>query len=152
MPRRNVGLPGAWTVLLLRAVVVHPAGCGLPSPCCGETAVAFRASKPLGTRNELVFVAAFPRPTRSRDYVSPATSLRRRKARYRLGGLTLRRAGLAPAGRCTEFHEVIATSILSDQPCLVTLNDLAADEFLSLEIWRWTTGRAMNGLEIRSTW
>ena len=32
LPRRNVGLPGAWTVLLLRAVVVHPAGCGSPSP------------------------------------------------------------------------------------------------------------------------
>ena len=27
-----MGLPGAWTVLLLRAVVVHPAGSGFPSP------------------------------------------------------------------------------------------------------------------------
>ena len=55
-----MGLPGAWTVLLLRAVVVHPAGCGLPSPCCGETAVAFGVSNPLGTRNDIVFIAAFP--------------------------------------------------------------------------------------------
>ena len=35
----------------------------------------------------------------------------RRKARYRPGGLTLRRAGFAPAGRQTRFHGVIAYSI-----------------------------------------
>ena len=55
-----MGLPGAWTVLLLRAVVVHPAGCGPSSPCCGENAVAFGESDTLGTRVEIVFVAAFP--------------------------------------------------------------------------------------------
>jgi len=55
-----VGLPGVWTVLLLRAVVVHPAGCALPSPCCGETAVAFGEINPLGTRDDVIFVAAFP--------------------------------------------------------------------------------------------
>ena len=32
LPRRNVGLPGSWVILFLRAVVVHPAGCDLPSP------------------------------------------------------------------------------------------------------------------------
>jgi len=31
-PRRNAGLPGSWAVLFLRAKVVHPAGCSLPSP------------------------------------------------------------------------------------------------------------------------
>ena len=55
-----MGLPGAWTVLSLRAGVVHPAGCALPSPCCGETAVAFGQIDTLGTRDEIVFVAAFP--------------------------------------------------------------------------------------------
>ena len=69
-----MGLPGAWTVLLLRAVVVHPAGCDLPSPCCGQTAVAFKKSNSLGTRDDEVFVAAFPRPTRSRTYASPTAS------------------------------------------------------------------------------
>ena len=60
VPRRYWGLPVAWTVLLLRAVVVHPVGCGLPSPCCGEIAVAFGQSNALGTRDDIVFVAAFP--------------------------------------------------------------------------------------------
>ncbi len=55
-----MGLPGAWIVLLLRAVVVHPAGCDLPSPYCGQTAVAFKESNPLGTRNDIIFVAACP--------------------------------------------------------------------------------------------
>jgi hypothetical protein len=55
-----VGLPGFWTVLLLRAVVVHPAGCDPPSPWCGEIAIAFGTSNTLGTRDDLVFVAAFP--------------------------------------------------------------------------------------------
>jgi hypothetical protein len=36
----------------------------------------------------------------------------RRKVRYLLGGLTLRRAGFAPAGRQTEFRETIAFSLL----------------------------------------
>jgi hypothetical protein len=41
VPRRNGGLPGYWTVLLLRAVVVRPAGCVLPSPDIGQDAVVF---------------------------------------------------------------------------------------------------------------
>ena len=55
-----MGLPGVWTVLLLRAVVVHPAGCSLSPPYCGETAIAFEEFDPLGTRDDVVFVAAFP--------------------------------------------------------------------------------------------
>ena len=55
-----MGLPGAWTVLLLRAVVVHPAGCEFSSPCRGETAVAFEGHDPLDIRDDIVFVAAFP--------------------------------------------------------------------------------------------
>jgi len=43
----------------------------------------------------------------------------RRKARYRLGGLTLGRAGIAPAGRSTEFHGLSHRSLPSDQPSLV---------------------------------
>src|SRR5262249_21264153 len=37
------------------------------------------------------------------------------------GGLTLGRAGFAPAGRHTKFHEVIASSLPFDRHCLVAL-------------------------------
>ena len=109
LPRRNVGLPGVWTVPLLRAVVVHPAGCALPKPFCGEAAIALGQSNALGTRDGLVFVAAFPTAhTLARLRIAGRVAARRRKTGYRLGGLTPRRTGLAPAGRCTEFHEIIA--------------------------------------------
>ena len=55
-----MGLPGSWIVRLLRAVVVHPAGCCLSLPSCGETAIAFGLFDILGTREKLVFVAAYP--------------------------------------------------------------------------------------------
>jgi len=40
------------------------------------------------------------------------------------GGLTLGRAGCAPAGRRTKFHEGIVSSLPFDQHCLVALNFL----------------------------
>jgi len=43
---------------------------------------------------------------------------------YRLGRLTLSRAGFAPAGRQTKFHEGIVSSLPFDQHCLVALNFL----------------------------
>jgi len=55
-----VGLPGAWAVLLLRAVVVHPAGCDSACPIRGRVTLAFEQFDALGTQNDLVFVAAFP--------------------------------------------------------------------------------------------
>src|SRR5262249_45260977 len=42
------------------------------------------------------------------------------------GGLTLGRAGFAPAGRQTKFHEVIASSFPFDPHCLVALFYLSA--------------------------
>ncbi len=93
-----MGLPGAWIVLLLRAVVVHPAGCDLPSPYCRQTAVAFETSKSLGTRDDIIFVAAFPRPTRSRAYASPATSPRPSQ-----GSLPAGRAHPSPGGDRTRW-------------------------------------------------
>ena len=42
------------------------------------------------------------------------------------GGLTLGRAGFAPAGRQTKFHEVIASSFPFDPHCLVALIYLSA--------------------------
>jgi hypothetical protein len=74
LPRRNVGLPGSWAVLFLRAKVVHPAGCALPSP----TSIASKSLLPSGksapSASGLIidFVAAVPRPARSRAYASPA--------------------------------------------------------------------------------
>ena len=114
-----MGLPGAWTVLLLRAVVVHPAGCGLPLPCCRRTAVAFEKIDPLGTRDEIVFVAAFLRPTRSRAYASPDALPRPAQ-----GSLPAGRAHPSPGGdrtrwtmnRISQDHRI---SLPSDQPRLV---------------------------------
>ena len=61
-PRRSEGLPGAWSVLLWRAVVVHPAGCGYCSPCCATAAVAFAFAQSNRSASGLivVFVAEFP--------------------------------------------------------------------------------------------
>jgi hypothetical protein len=42
------------------------------------------------------------------------------------GGLTLGRAGFAPAGRQTKFHDVIASSLPFDPHCLVALFFLSA--------------------------
>ena len=43
----------------------------------------------------------------------------RRKARYRGGWVALHRTGFAPVGRRTKFHDVTASSLPFDQPCLV---------------------------------
>ena len=43
----------------------------------------------------------------------------RRKARYRCGWVALHRTGFAPVGRRTKFHDVTASSLPFDQPCLV---------------------------------
>ena len=43
----------------------------------------------------------------------------RRKARYRGGWVTLHRTGFAPVGRQTKFHDITASSLPFDQPCLV---------------------------------
>ena len=45
----------------------------------------------------------------------------RRKARYRCGWVALHRTGFAPVGRRTKFHDVTASSLPFDQPCLVAL-------------------------------
>ena len=50
----------------------------------------------------------------------------RRKARYRGGWVTLHRTGFAPVGRQTKFHDITASSLPFDQPCLVALCTNAA--------------------------
>ena len=99
LPRRNEGLPGAWAILFVRAVVDHPARCDLPSPVPGAVAVAFRLSNTLGTWKADSFRGCMAHGPRARVPTHRRVRYRsRRKARYRPGGLTLGRAGFAPAG------------------------------------------------------
>ena len=82
--------------------------------------MAFRLHEALGTQNERYFVAATP-PAHSLACLridDPVTAAAARLATG-VGGLAPHRTGFAPAGRQTEFHGVIASSLPSDQPCLV---------------------------------
>jgi len=121
-----VGLPGAWTVLLLRAVVVHPAGRDSPSPSFARAAVVFGPFNTLDTRDDLSFVAAFP----------TAHALARLRIAGRVTATVARLAtgwaGSPFAGRASHplddvpnFIRFSSISLLSDQPCLVALNALA---------------------------
>jgi len=69
-----VGLPGSWAVLFLRAKVVHPAGCSLPSPTSLRGRPLCLQEKQLPRHPEMVhrFRGRCPRPARSRAYASPA--------------------------------------------------------------------------------
>ncbi len=99
----------------MRAVVQHPAGYDFSSPLLlfekiyGEIAVAFQKFRPLGIRDGYSF----------RGHITTAHTLACLRfaslvtetvARLTTGsdGLTPSRAGFAPAGRQTKFHEVIA--------------------------------------------
>ena len=99
LPRRNEGIPGAWAILFVRAVVVDPAGCNRPSPALGAVTVVFRRSKTLDTRKLINFVAAQP-TAHMLAYLRIAESVTVPGARLATGpgGLTLGRAGFAPAG------------------------------------------------------
>ena len=104
-------LPGSWAVLFVRAAVEDPAGCKPPLAHGGEVTIAFRQSKTLGTRNEIAFVAAWP-TAHTFAHLRIAGRVATHVARLATdpGGLTPGRAGFAPAGRQTKFHEVIAYS------------------------------------------
>jgi len=106
----------------VRAVVEDPAGCGSLLAHIAEAAMAFRRRKALSTRNGICFVAAWP-TAHTLAYLRITVPVTEHGARLTtgLGGLTPDRAGFAPAGRQTKFHDFIASSILSDQPCLATL-------------------------------
>ncbi len=72
-----------------------PPGADAPRPSPGATAVAFRQIEILDTRNDSTFRGQTPT---ARLATGP-------------GGLTLGRAGFAPAGRQTKFHGGIASSL-----------------------------------------
>ena len=87
VPRRNEGLPGAWAILFVRAVVDGPRRVRpLPRPLSGGVAVAFRLSNTLGTP-ESRFLSWLPtHGPRARVPTHRRTRCRsRRKARYRPG-------------------------------------------------------------------
>ena len=123
---RGEGLPGAWAVLFVRAMVEHPAGYGpllahltqrslVPS----ENPASWASGKVRG------FGAAYPM-ARTFACLRIAAAISGTVARLATGpgGLTLGRTGFAPAGRRTKFHEGITPPIPFDQPCLVALNFL----------------------------
>jgi hypothetical protein len=104
------GLPGAWAVLFLRAVVQDPARCeSLLAHLTETTAIAFRQCESLGTRNVPLFEAKLTAHTLA--YLRIASRVTATGARLATGsgGLTLGRAGFAPAGRQTKFHGDIAS-------------------------------------------
>jgi hypothetical protein len=82
-----------------------------PRPHHGEAIVAFRYIRTLGIREGERFRGRMPHGPHVR--LPPHRRWpfgHRRKASYRPGGLTLGRAGFAPTGRHTKFHEGIASS------------------------------------------
>lgn len=111
LPRRNKGLPGSWAVLFVRAVVEDPAESDIPSPRDGDADIAFGQSNALGTRKHKYFGAAWP-TAHTFACLRIAGGVATPVARLATdpGGLTPDRAGFAPAGRLTKFHEVIAYS------------------------------------------
>ena len=106
------GLPGAWAVLFLRAVVQDPAGCDSPSPIVRRSRRRLQAIQHPGHPEWHSF-----RGTTATAHLLACLRIAERvtapvaRLAIGLGGLTPGRAGLAPAGRRTKFHGVIAPSI-----------------------------------------
>ena len=89
--------------------------------------MAFKLRNTLGTQNERYFVAASPTAhslacLRIGDLVTADAA----RLATGVGGLALHRTGFAPVGRRTKFHDVTASSLPFDQPCLVALRNNAA--------------------------
>ena len=124
-----MGLPGSWVVLFLRAEVVHPAGCGGPSPIsiAGAPLLPSGETAPSASGMVISFVAAVPRPTRSRIYASPST-LPCPSQDSLPAGAVFPFAGRVshPLDDLPNFTNSSHSSLLSDQPFLVALIRLCA--------------------------
>jgi len=110
--RKGEGLPGAWAVLFVRAMVEHPAGYGsLLARCTERSLLPSSNSAPWASGKSIGFGAACPM-AHTFAYLRIAEAISGTVARLATGpgGLTLGRAGFTPAGRRTKFHEGIATS------------------------------------------
>jgi hypothetical protein len=110
--RRGEGLPGSWTVLCVRALVEHPAGdAPLLARFSPGALLPSMTSRSLGIRQDERFRGRSPtaRTCACRRLAGRVSTTGARLAPGS-GGLTLSRAGCAPAGRHTKFPEGIATS------------------------------------------
>ncbi len=109
--RRGEGLPGFWTVLFVRAMVDHPAGYGPDLPSNAGVVLAFDA---FGNSRHPEGHEFRGRSPTARTFTCLRIACRVSTTGARLvtdsGGLTLSRAGFAPAGRKTKFHGGIASS------------------------------------------
>ena len=105
-----------------------PPGANPSSPVLhGEAAVAFRKNNPLGTRNGIVFVATYPRPTRLRAYASPVPLPEPSQGSLPAwAGSPLAGRNSHPLDDERSFTEASHPPILFDQPCLVALFVLPA--------------------------
>ena len=110
--RRGEGLPGAWAVLFVRAMVEHPAGyVPLLAHLTERPSWPSSNSALWASGKDIGFGAACPM-AHTFAYLRFAGPISETVARLAtgLGGLTPSRTGFAPAGRHTKFHEGIATS------------------------------------------
>ena len=110
--RSGEGLPDAWAVLCVRAMVEHPAGYGpLLARLTERSLSPSSTSAPWASGKMIGFGAAWPmaHTLACLRFAGPISEAVARLATD-LGGLTLSRAGFTPAGRRTQFHEGIATS------------------------------------------
>ena len=133
LPRRNAGLPGSWAVLFLRAKVVHPAGCSLPSPTslAGRPLLPSGDSAPWASGMVIGFVAAVPRSARSRAYASPTALPRPSQGSLPVGAVSLFAGRVShPLDDIPNFMNSSDDSLLSDQNFLVALNLLPAKEIV----------------------
>jgi len=124
--RRGEGLPGYRAVLFVRAMVEHPAGYDPLLAHDTEKSLLPSSNSALSASGKSIgFGAACPMAhtfacLRIADHIAEIVA----RLATGSGGLTLGRAGFAPAGRQTKFHEVIVSSLPFDPHCLVALNFL----------------------------
>ena len=110
--RRSEGLPGYGAVLFVRAMVEHPAGyVPLLAHLTERLLWPSGKSGPWASGKEIGFGAACPM-ARTFACLRIAEAISDAGARLATGsgGLTLGRAGFAPAGQRTKFHGGIASS------------------------------------------
>ena len=110
--RKGEGLPGYGAVLFIRAMVEHPAGYGpLLAHHTEKPLLPSGKSGPWASGKDIGFGAACPM-ARTFACLRIAEAISGPVARLATGsgGLTLSRAGFAPAGRQTTFHGGIVSS------------------------------------------
>ena len=131
MSRRGEGLPGYGAVLFVRAMVEHPAGyVPLLAHVAQRTLWPSGKSAPWASGKMIGFGAACPMAhTFACLRIAGVISGPGARLATGSGGLTLGRAGFAPAGRQTKFPEVIVSSLPFDPHCLVALIFLSPQEF-----------------------